>query len=518
MRLAELIEGLEVKALHGAAPEVEITGLTHDSRRAGPGVLFAALRGSAADGHDFAAAAVEAGSPALLVERPLPELGGVCQVEVADSRRALAMMASRFFGQPSRQMTCIGITGTNGKTTVSYLLESVFSRRGPVGVLGTVEYRYGEHRRPAPLTTPDAVWLQSLLAEMRAAGVKQAVMEISSHALEQHRADGVLLDAAVFTNLSRDHLDYHGDMESYFQAKLGLFQRLLPDSRRAGKPALAVAWSEDSWGSRVLARARELGLSAWSFGFDHQATVQGGEIKLTLAGSSLKVAWPGGRRRVRTSLVGRYNLLNLLAAAAVGLGLGMEPDEVFAGLAALKGVPGRLERVEGPRRHPAVFVDYAHTDDALRNVLAALKPLTPGRLICVFGAGGDRDPGKRPLMGRAVARGADLAVLTSDNPRSEDPLAIMAMIEPGLQEEGWRRVESLAGRLEGAYLAVADRAEAIAVAVESAGRDDVVLIAGKGHEDYQIIGSQRRPFDDRRQAAAALAAGGGRRGGRRAQA
>jgi UDP-N-acetylmuramoyl-L-alanyl-D-glutamate--2,6-diaminopimelate ligase len=503
MMLGELINMLPNAATHGAPPVSEVTGLAYDSRKVKPGMLFAALKGVATDGHAYLAKAAAAGAAAALVERPVAGVD-LCQVQVPDTRAALAHLAAAFYGYPSRNMTMVGITGTNGKTTTSYLIESVLVQRGRTGVIGTVETRFAGKATPSAMTTPESVELQETLAQMRRAGVGQAVMEVSSHALEQHRADGVDFDAAVFTNLTRDHLDYHGSMEAYLAAKLRLFNAVLPASSKAGKAGTAVVCLDNEYGPAAARTAREAGLPLWTYGFNGGAMVRGSEPEMGLHGGSCRVEWPGGRFQARTSLVGAYNLQNLLAAAAVGLALGMQPETIAAGLESCGGVPGRLQRVGGPDARPAVFVDYAHTDDALKQVLAALRPLTKGRLICVFGAGGDRDHGKRPLMGLAVGQGADLAVLTSDNPRTEEPEAIMAMIEPGLKEAGLRRAQKLDA--PGSYLVRSDRAQAIALAVMAADDDDVILIAGKGHEDYQIVGREKHHFDDREQAAAALKA------------
>jgi UDP-N-acetylmuramoyl-L-alanyl-D-glutamate--2,6-diaminopimelate ligase len=501
MMFGELLHILPQAKAPGTPPEAELTGLAYDSRKVRPGMLFAALKGVASDGHDYVAKAAQAGATAALVERPVDGVD-LWQLQVADTRAALAHLAAAFHGHPSRAMTMIGITGTNGKTTTSYLMEAVLARRGQTGVIGTVETRFAGQAKPADMTTPESVELQALLADMRAAGVSQAVMEVSSHALEQHRADAVAFDAAVFTNLTRDHLDYHGDMETYLAAKLRLFRELLPASQETGKAGAAVVCLDGEYGPAVAQAVQEAGLPLWTYGFNAAAMVRGSEPKLGLDGGACMVHWPGGSFQARTPLVGAYNLQNLLAAAAVGLALGMEPAEIATGLESCQGVPGRLQRVGGAHARPAVFVDYAHTDDALKQVLGALKPLTKGRLICVFGAGGDRDHGKRPLMGLAVGKGADAAVLTSDNPRTEEPAEIMAMIEPGLKEAGMLPADKLDA--DGAYLSQPDRAQAIALAIAEAADDDVVLIAGKGHEDYQIVGRGKHHFDDREQAAAAL--------------
>ncbi|MBI4800852.1 MAG: UDP-N-acetylmuramoyl-L-alanyl-D-glutamate--2,6-diaminopimelate ligase [Desulfarculus sp.] len=516
MRLEQLLRALETHELAGAPAPTEIAGLTNDSRRLAPGWLFAALKGQAADGHAYLAKAAAAGAAAALVERPDPGLD-LCQIVVPDSRRAWALICAAYFGQPSRRMTLVGITGTNGKTTTSYLAEAVLAQRGPVGVIGTVEVRYGHQRRPAHMTTPEPYELQGLLSAMLEAGVEQAVMEVSSHALDQRRADGLALDAALFTNLSRDHLDYHGDLDTYFAAKRRLFSELLPQSRGMGKDPKAVVCLDDAKGAELVELCRSLDIETWTYGLENPAAmVRGLDVNLGLDGGLCRVVWPGGEFLAVTPLVGRYNLQNLLAAAALGLSLGLKEAEVAAGLASLEGVPGRLQRVPGPAGSPAVFVDYAHTDDALSQALGTLRLLTRGRLFCVFGAGGDRDQGKRPLMGAAVGRLADLAVLTSDNPRSEDPLAIMAMIAPGLEQAGSRPAADLGGAQVPGFAQEPDRARAIEKAIAAAGPGDVVLIAGKGHEDYQEIAGHKRHFDDREQAAAALAQRAARQGARHA--
>lgn len=516
MRLNELLAALEAPELTGAPVPAEVLGMSNDSRRIQPGWLFAALTGQAADGHAFLARAQASGAAAALVERPHPGLE-LCQIVVPDSRLAWALVCAAWHGQPSRRLTLVGITGTNGKTTTSYLAEAVLAQRGPVGVIGTVEVRYAGISQPAAMTTPEPHELQGLFGDMLAAGVSQAVMEVSSHALDQKRVDGSALDAAVFSNLSRDHLDYHGDLESYFQAKRRLFAELLPASRQQGKDPKAVICLDDAKGAELVELCRSLDIEAWTYGLQAPgAMVRAEDLNLGLDGGLCRVLWPGGEFLAVTPLVGRYNLQNLLAAAALGLALGMKESEVAAGLASLEGVPGRLQRVPGGLDSPAVFVDYAHSDDALSQALATLRPLTGGRLICVFGAGGDRDRGKRPLMGAAVGSHADLAVLTSDNPRSEDPLAIMAMIEPGLNQAGSRLAHDFGQAHPPAYIKEPERARAIELAIMAAGPKDVVLIAGKGHEDYQIVQGVKHHFDDREQAAAALKKRTARQGGRHA--
>ncbi|MGD9123613.1 MAG: UDP-N-acetylmuramoyl-L-alanyl-D-glutamate--2,6-diaminopimelate ligase [Desulfarculaceae bacterium] len=507
MRLAALLKALPSYELHFPTPEpAEVTGLSFDSRRIEPGMLFAALPGQAVDGHRFLEQAVSKGALAALVTRPDPQLQNLCQIQVSDTRRDLARLAHEFYGRPSLNLDCIGVTGTNGKTTITYLLEAMLAPQGPVGVIGTVEARLGAKRRPAAMTTPESVDLQGFTAEVAAAGGDRVVMEVSSHALEQHRVDFVAFEAALFTNLSRDHLDFHGSMEAYFEAKSRLFLELLPWSRKMGKRALAVICADCDWGKKLAGLSRDAGLEVITYGFDASAKVRAADAELSLQGGAFNLNWQNRAFALHTSLVGKYNLVNVLGAAALALALGIPPEQIQKATANLQGVPGRLQRIGSHLPGPAVFVDYAHTPDALKQVLSVLRPLCQGRIICVFGAGGDRDTGKRPLMGQAVGAGADLALLTSDNPRTEDPLAIMDMVEPGLRQEGLSRQKGLAQAPPGSYVYDPDRARAIGQAVSAAQPEDVVLIAGKGHEDYQIIGTKRLHFDDREQAAAALAA------------
>ncbi|MCB2185973.1 MAG: UDP-N-acetylmuramoyl-L-alanyl-D-glutamate--2,6-diaminopimelate ligase [Deltaproteobacteria bacterium] len=500
MRLGELKELLAPCQARGEWPGGEIAGLAYDSRLVEPGVVFFALRGQAADGHRFLAQAQAAGALAAVVQTPaaldLPQL------VVADSRRALALAAHQFHRQPSLRLRLVGVTGTNGKTTLAYLSRSLLEQEGPAGLISTILTAWPGESLPSALTTPESLDLAGLLARMAAAGARGAALEASSHALCQHRVTGTLLDVGVFTNLSRDHLDFHGDMDTYYAAKCLLFSQILPASRAAGKDPRAVICLDDPRGAELAVLGRDQGLTVLTYGFHPAAQVRGREPVSTLDGGSCLVSFPGGEMTLATSLVGGYNLQNLLGGAAVGLALGLSPEKITRGLAGVSRVPGRLERVG--RGLPAVFVDYAHTDQALAGVLASLRPLTRGRLLCVFGAGGDRDQGKRPLMGLAVGRGADLAVLTSDNPRTEEPGAILDMIEPGLAEAGF----SPAGAepADKTYLREPDRARAIHRAVTLARPGDVVVIAGKGHEDYQIVGREKRHFDDREVAAAALAA------------
>ncbi|MDR1857261.1 MAG: UDP-N-acetylmuramoyl-L-alanyl-D-glutamate--2,6-diaminopimelate ligase [Desulfovibrio sp.] len=448
--------------------------LRTDSRAVGPGDVFVALPGTRANGASFAAQAVAAGAACILCARGETEALaglGVPIVGCDDVREALGQAAAALYGTDRRSMTLLAVTGTNGKTTSSYMLEHLFSGRGKVGVLGTVNYRYPGHVEPAPLTTPDVLTVHGKLSDMARAGVTAAILEVSSHALDQDRVAGVPFDGALFTNLTRDHLDFHGDMESYYAAKARLFL----SQPRPDKAAAVNA--DDAWGRRLL-DARP---GALSYGFG-DARLKGEVLEAGPSGLVLSMSFGGGRWRLASPLVGAFNAANLLGVQALGLALGLSPADL-AVLETFQGVPGRLERVGNPcGLH--VFVDYAHTPDALENVLAALRKAGFARIVTVFGCGGNRDRGKRPVMGRAVAQGSDVAVLTSDNPRDEDPGDIIRDVLPGL--DGW------SGRL----LVEADRRKATAMALEEIGRDDALLVAGKGHEDYQLVRGVRHPYSD----------------------
>jgi UDP-N-acetylmuramyl-tripeptide synthetase len=410
-------------------------------------------------------------------------------------------MAAAFADHPSQDLTVIGITGTNGKTTTSYILEAIWQAGGAdVGVIGTVNCRFGGQVWPSPVTTPESLDLQNLLREMRAANVTCAIMEVSSHALDLKRTHGCRFAGAVFTNLSQDHLDYHRDMESYFAAKSLLFTELLA---RSPSPGLAVINHDDPWGRKLLT---QLSSPILTYGFGSRCDIRPQHFTLSPQGIQASIASPFGTLEIVSPLVGHYNLLNILAAGSTALGLGIAPDQVIGGLAAITGVDGRLEPVGIPGQ-PLVLVDYAHTPDALQQVLKALRALDFRRIIIVFGCGGDRDRAKRPLMGQAAAQGSDLVIVTSDNPRTEDPLAIIAHIEAGLKDLGYHplQVNDVNSTREG-YLVVPDRRQAIRLAIEIGAPGDVILLAGKGHETYQILGTRRLHFDDRQEARQALLA------------
>jgi UDP-N-acetylmuramoyl-L-alanyl-D-glutamate--2,6-diaminopimelate ligase len=493
MTLSKVIAGTGASGDLGSDPR--ITRVTGDSREVVPGALFFALPGVKADGAAFAAEAARRGAAAVVAERKV-DCGTALLLLAPSARRAMAVAAANFHGRPGDALALAGVTGTNGKTTVTYLVEACAQAAGvPIGVMGTVTHRFPGVVRTAAHTTPESTTIQSLLGEMRDAGAKLAVMEVSSHALAQDRVCGLHFSVAGFTNLTRDHLDYHGDMEGYFAAKRRLFhEHLVPGGT-------AVVNAHDPWGTR-LADQLGPGRRIWRYGTRTDDALRPLELKSGLHGIAARVATPAGELEIGSPLVGAHNVENLLCAAGMALALGLPLEAVGRGLSASPGAPGRLERIAA--RGINVFVDYAHTDDALSRALAALRALAPRRLLCVFGCGGDRDHGKRPLMGEAAARGADVAIVTSDNPRSEAPEAIIEEILPGLERAGATRrsLESAAER--SGYLVEPDRRAAIRLALSLAREGDAVLVAGKGHEDYQIVGAERRHFDDREEARAAL--------------
>jgi UDP-N-acetylmuramoyl-L-alanyl-D-glutamate--2,6-diaminopimelate ligase len=476
MTLGELLR--EVPTLEiGAPASLEVTSLAYDSRRAQPGSLFFAIHGEKADGHQFIPQALERGAMAIVSERPAPAELSSRWVRVEKVRRALAAAGRAFYSHADSRLRLIGITGTNGKTTTAFLLESILRAAGvPAGLFGTIEYRVGDRTFGAHNTTPESLDLLVLFAELVEVGGQAAVMEVSSHALAQERVWGFQFAAAVFTNLTQDHLDYHKDMEHYFEAKRRLFEGL-----GTPPPELAIINLDDAWGRRLLEapNARRL-----TYALNGDAQVKPKQLSQSLEGMRATLITPEGKLEIESCLLGRANLANILAAAATGIGLGIPKDKIEQGIGALKAVPGRFERVDEGQPF-LVVVDYAHTDDALRNVLKTARELTHHRLVALFGCGGERDRTKRPLMGEAAGSLSDLAVLTSDNPRGEDPLRIMTDALVGLQKTAKP------------YLAEVDREAAIRRALSEAREGDVVVLAGKGHETYQIIKDQKIPFDDR---------------------
>jgi len=487
MLLRTLIDGLDGARLVGDGA-IDVRAVHDDSRRVGRGDVFVAVRGGRVDGHDFVATAIERGAAAVVVERELPDLA-VPQVVVPHGGRALGVLVGRQLGSPAERLVLIGVTGTNGKTTTTYLIESILAAAGArPGVIGTVNYRYGGRTYDSPYTTPTPEVLHRTLAEMVTAGCTHAVLEVSSAALVMDRLAGIDVQVAAFSNLTQDHLDVHGSMEAYRDAK----RRLFADHLATGGVAVVNVDDPEGRGMGEAAAPRPVLRVTAATG----AGVNGAEVRVSWAESTVrgiraKIATPRGEVAVQSRpLVGGYNVANLALAVGVGEALGLPHDAIARGIEGLRGVPGRVERVPNDADLD-ILVDYAHTPDALRNLLGAVRPLTRRRLICVFGCGGDRDPTKRPKMGAAVAELADLAVVTSDNPRTEDPRAIIDMILPAVPDP---------------FVVDPDRRAAIRAAVAEATPGDVVVIAGKGHEDYQILGTTKIHFDDREEAEAAVAA------------
>ncbi len=479
--------------------DVEVRDVCHDSRQVVPGSLFVVLRGRRFDARRFVPDALRRGATALLVESPLPGVG-VPQILASDPRRAMGRAAHLVFGRPTAQMPVVAVTGTNGKTSVCWLLDAALRHLGnEPALLGTVGGRGPQGRYEARLTTPEGDEVARFAAEALAAGASHLIMEASSHALALGRLEGTRIAVAAFTGLGRDHLDFHGTMEAYAEAKASLFVEREPEA--------AVIRVDDPFGASLPARTRARRVLRVTRTADVDAEVRAVRVRCGREGIEAEVRTSWGEGVLRSGLLGAHNVDNLLVALGVGLSLGQPLDGLLAGLASAPGAPGRLERVAHPG-DVTVLVDYAHTPDALERVLGALRPLTPGRLIVVFGCGGERDRGKRLPMGEAAGRGADLCVLTNDNPRGEEPEAIAAQVEEGLRRVGRERVEEL-GRLQGGYLVELDRRAALEMALEAARPGDTVLVAGKGHERVQIVGEETRPFDDRQVLAELIAARGG---------
>jgi UDP-N-acetylmuramoyl-L-alanyl-D-glutamate--2,6-diaminopimelate ligase len=478
-------------ALAGAMPQMErpaladaraldatCSGVAYDSRAVTNGAIFVALRGANADGAVFAPQAIAAGAAAVVAEQPSATPVAVPWIVVPDARLALALLAAEYFGHPSREMNVVGITGTNGKTTTSYLVNAIYEAAGiRCGLMGTVKYRIGDRDVDATRTTPEAPELQGLMRRMVEGGCGACVMEVSSHALSLRRIDGIRFAAAVFTNLTRDHLDFHTSMEDYFAAKRRLFT-VIPDD------APAVINADDPRASALMEVARR----PVTYGIRKPADVMPGPLSYSLSGLEFDVRTPQGQVRVNSKLVGKPNVYNILAAVGTTAALGVPLDAIERGLQRLPGVPGRFEVVSSAADDITVIVDYAHTDDALRNLLETARPMAARRLITLFGAGGDRDRTKRPLMGMVAARLSDVVVITSDNPRSEDPVRIIEEVRRGADAETRQSNAQI--------VTVIDRRDAILQAVRAAERGDVVVIAGKGHEKYQEIAGRTLPFDD----------------------
>jgi len=480
---------------------IPVTDVTHDSRQAGPGSLFVAVRGGLFDAHKFLPHVIAKGAVGVLSElEPTPELlqgselGTTAWIQVENVRRAMALAAAEVHHHPSRELQLVGITGTNGKTTTAYLLASIPEAAGePVAMTGTVEYRLGSERRKAERTTPEATDMQRLLRRAVEIGCKTAVMEASSQAMDFHRCDALEYAVAVFSNLTRDHLDYHKTMENYWYAKQRLF-----DGRLGSKPKTSIINVDDSYGVELAERLESDGLGVVRYAVKSEAEVTAQDAEFSLDGMRINLITQAGTREFHSPLVGPPHIYNTLAAVASGLALGYELDVITQALQNCTGAPGRFERVLHDGDF-AVVVDYAHSDDALLNVLRAARDVTKGKIITVFGCGGDRDRSKRAPMGEAAGSLSDVVVLTSDNPRTEDPEQILSDAEVGLQKTGK------------SYRKIADRREAIHQAIFEADSQDLVLIAGKGHEDYQILGRESFHFDDKEVAREALAQKAGAR-------
>jgi UDP-N-acetylmuramoyl-L-alanyl-D-glutamate--2,6-diaminopimelate ligase len=477
---------------------IEIGGIAVDSRKVRQGDLFVALRGERTDGHEFLPQAARAGAAAALVEREIPSLP-LPAVRVPSTAAALPAAAARFYGDPTAKLAVVGVTGTNGKTTVTYLLESIFAAAGKKSaVIGTINYRVGDETLRTGLTTPFPHELQEVMAKALSLGATHAVMEVSSHSAAQGRIAGVRFDAGIFTNLSRDHLDFHGDMESYFEAKARFFREYLP---AGGKNHRIAINGDDPYGVR-LAREFPDGIT---YGFRRECDVSPESVETDWSGTRMALRTPWGEIETRTSLIGAYNTSNVMAAISAACLVGIPVDAVRAGVESLFFIPGRMEEIPNVRGLH-IFVDYAHTPEGMDRVLATLEGLGGGRLITVFGCGGNRDRGKRPEMGRVSALRSDVVLVTSDNPRNEDPGAIISDILPGLRAEGFIEANGETSWEDGYFLVIADRKAAIERALSLARPGDTVAIAGKGHENVQIVGDRSLPFDDREIVRGVLAA------------
>lgn len=479
-KLSDYFGEAEIVAVKGSLDR-PISGLVLDSRRVVPGNLFFALPGLRADGASFIDEAVNRGAVAIVTQKmPAHPPGKVTVIQVADARATLARVAQRYYKFPDRDMTVIGVTGTNGKTTVTHLLKHFLNGDQRVGLLGTINYDLGARTVPAYRTTPESLDIYGMMAQMRDAGCRHAVMEVSSHGIDQQRVAGLQFGAAVFTNLTRDHLDYHKTLDAYFEVKKRLFT-----GGTGAAPKVAVVNFDDPYGVTLAAGLKREHQSAKlvTFGENPQADVRAENVHLNFTNSTFRLVWPGGTMEIESPLIGRYNVSNLLAAIAAAWGLGRDPFVFLARLRAFKGVPGRMERIDEGQPYN-VLVDYAHTDDALRNALGMLRAITPGRLFVVFGCGGNRDRTKRPLMVKAVQEFADFAFATADNPRAEPLPQIFDDMKAGVlapEKITW----------------IEDRRRAISLALDAAKAGDCLLIAGKGHESYQEFADTVIPFDDR---------------------
>ncbi len=485
MKLETLLQSIKDFRVSGRT-DLEVTQVVSDSRQVTPGSLFVAIAGQRNNGHLFVSEAAARGAVGVVVNHPVETVAPATVIEVNDPRHALALLAAKFYANPSAKLRVIGVTGTNGKTTTTYLVRQILKSAGRrVGLLGTVVYEMEGEEFPAPYTTPDPLMLQSCLARMVDRGIQDVVMEVSSHALEMNRVSGCEFDVAVFTNLTQDHLDFHRTMDRYFSAKEQLFLKLGQGEKKI-ESKRALINRDDPWGQRLLHHHQA---PAWTYGLSPSANIWAEGVRSSLQGLQFMAHTPAGKIAIRSPLLGAYNVSNILAAIGVGLHCGLRLEIVRKGISDLWLVPGRFERVEAGQDF-SIIVDYAHTESALARLLESVASLTRGRIITVFGCGGDRDQSKRVPMGRAAARASDWVIVTSDNPRSENPRSIIEQIEMGVQEA--IRESDQATR----YDIVLDRRRAIEKAVTMARQGDVVVIAGKGHENYQLINNERLTFDD----------------------
>ena len=501
MHLLELIEGLEIKEVKGDT-HIDIKGITHNSKNIGDDHLFVAIKGSQKDGHNYLAEATSSGARAAIVEENQEVIKGVTIIKVPDTRIALAQISDYFYQHPSHKLKVIGITGTNGKTTTSYLLESILKAAGySPGVIGTIDYRFGRHHQDAFNTTPNSLDLQRIMKEMVDANISHLILEVSSHALEQHRVEGLNFDVVVFTNLTPEHLDYHRSIENYSKAKELLFTYYISQSSK--EKTYAVINCDDSLGKFLCTVTPS---QLFRYGLREGVEIKLKDFRLRDDGLSALVTTPDEEFHIRSSLLGTFNLSNILAAASVAITQEIPNNAITKGIANLATVPGRLERIRN-KYNLTILVDYAHTRDALDHVVTMLRSLCQRRLITVFGCGGDRDKTKRGPMGNIATRKSDLTIITSDNPRSENPMAIIDQIEAGVDHSIAKKyhLQELTGiNYFKGYLTIADRREAIRRAVSLVQPGDILLITGKGHEDYQIIGSQKYHFSDREEIREAL--------------
>jgi len=516
MKLSHLLKTVAVKSISGKKKEggmdnVEVVSIHCKAQDVKPGGIFVAIQGNVADGHDYVDVALANGASAIITQKPVDRHSII--IEVENTRKALSAMSAAFYGNPSEDLFLIGITGTNGKTTTAYLIESILLNAGfSVGVIGTINYRYLGKIFSSSVTTPESLDLQRILAEMLNHGITHVVMEVSSHAIDQHRIANCWFDVGVFTNLTQDHLDYHGDMDSYWSCKKRLFTENLMSGPKKGR-TLAVINCDDTRGKKLALELKDESSKVEVFELSDNM-IRHSNIKCEPSGIAGRFSTIKGDFDFKSSLVGKHNLKNIISATGVGISLNLPLDVIKAGIEDLTSVPGRLEAIPNTAGR-FVYVDYAHTPDALEKVLSslrsmALRSMAQARIICVFGCGGDRDKGKRYQMGEIAGRLSDIALVTSDNPRTEAPMDIIAQVLDGMRktstlEYNSEDMDSLLNQSNGkGYVVEPDRKKAIELAVTISRADDIVLIAGKGHETYQIIGNKTISFDDRKEAETAL--------------